>query len=109
MDSLKSVAQIVKRILEDEPFCRNSDSFLELEVLKVYANRMGLDLGSMTVDTLYKNRAAWKFPPSESIRRTRQLVQAKHPELAASDPIDGWRLVNEERVKSFVRGERYEP
>ena len=107
MENLKSVSQIVKTILEEHPFCRNSDSFLELEVLKVYAKRQGLDLGTMTVDTLYKNRAAWKFPPSESIRRTRQLVQAKYPELAASDPIDGWRLVNEERVKSFVRAEKY--
>ncbi len=107
-DSLKSVSQIVKHILEESPFCRNSDSFLELEVLKVYAKRLGLDLGSMTVDTLYQHRAEWGFPPSESIRRTRQLVQAKYPELAASDPIDAWRLANEERVKSFVRGAKYD-
>lgn len=107
-DSLKSVSQIVKHILEESPFCRNSDSFLELEVLKIYAGRMGLDLGTMSVDTLYKNRAAWGFPPSESIRRTRQLVQAKYPELAPSDPIDAWRLANEERVKSFVREAKYE-
>lgn len=107
-ESLKSVSQIVKHVLEESPFCRNSDSFLELEVLKIYAKRLGLDLGTMTVDTLYKNRATWGFPPSESIRRTRQLVQAKYPDLAASDPIDAYRLVNEERVKSFVREAKYE-
>lgn len=27
-ESLKSTAQIVKHILEESPFCRNSDSFL---------------------------------------------------------------------------------
>lgn len=108
MDNLKSTAKIVKAILEKEPFCRNSDSFLELEVLKVFAGRKGIDLGTMTVDTLYKNRSAWGFPASESIRRNRQLIQAKYPELAASDPIDAYRLANEERVKSFVRGAKYE-
>ena len=109
MDNLKTTKEIVKRILEDEPFCRNSDCFLELEVLKVYAKRLGIDIGSMTVDTLYKHRNEWGFPKSESIRRTRQLVQASNPDLAASDPIDAYRLVNEERVRSFVRGAKYEP
>lgn len=108
MDNLKTIFQLVKHILEKEPFCRNSDCFLELEVLKVYAKRQGLDLGSMTVDTLYKNRTRWGFPKSESIRRNRQLVQAKHPELAASDPIDAYRLAKEERVRSFVRGAKYD-
>lgn len=108
MDNLKTTKEIVKRILEEEPFCRNSDCFLELEVLKVYAKRLGIDLGSMTVDTLFRHRNEWGFPKSESIRRTRQLVQARHPELAASDPIDAYRLVNEERVKSFVRSAKYE-
>ncbi len=98
----------MKRILEESPFCRNSDCFLELEVLKVYAKRLGIDLGSMTVDTLFKHRNEWGFPKSESIRRTRQLVQAKYPDLAASDPIDAYRLVNEERVRSFVRSAKYE-
>lgn len=99
----------MKRILEESPFCRNSDCFLELEVLKVYAKRLGIDLGTMTVDTLYQHRNEWGFPKSESIRRTRQLVQARHPELGASDPIDAYRLVNEERVRSFVRSAKYEP
>lgn len=98
----------MKRILEESPFCRNSDCFLELEVLKVYAKRLGKDIGTMTVDTLYRHRNEWGFPKSESIRRTRQLVQARNPELAASDPIDAYRLVNEERVRSFVRGAKYE-
>lgn len=108
MDNLKTIQAVVKDVLEREPFCRNSDSFLELEVLKVYAKRLGKDLGTMTVDTLYRHRVEWGFPKSESIRRNRQLVQAKYPELAASDPIDGWRLVNQERVRSFVRGDKYE-
>ena len=108
MDNLKTTKEIVKKILEDEPFCRNSDCFLELEVLKVYAKRLGIDIGGITVDTLDKHRNEWGFPKSESIRRTRQLVQASNPDLAASDPIDAYRLVNEERVRSFVRSDKYE-
>lgn len=108
MDNLKTIQGVVKQVLEQHPFCRNSDSFLELEVLKVYAKRIGVDLGTLTVDTLYRHRVEWGFPKSESIRRNRQLVQAKYPELAASDPIDGWRLVKQDRVRSFVRGDKYE-
>lgn len=108
MDNLKTIMAVVKDVLEREPFCRNSDCFLELEVLKIYAKDLGLDIGTMTVETLYRNRIAWGFPKSESIRRTRQLVQAKYPELAASDPIDAYRLVKEERVKSFVRSAKYD-
>ena len=108
MDNLKTIIAVVKDVLEREPFCRNSDSFLELEVLKIYARAMDMDIGTMTVDVLYQNRVAWGFPNSESIRRTRQLVQAKYPELAASESIDAYRLAKEERIKSFVRGAKYE-
>lgn len=108
MDNLRSTAKIVKQILEEKPYTRNSDSYLELEVLKVFAGRLGLSTASMTVDTLYHNRVKWGFPRSESIRRNRQLVQAKYPELAASDPIDAHRLAAEERVLEYVRGAKYD-
>ena len=48
------------------------------------------------------------FPPFESVRRNRQLIQAAHPDLAAGDPIDAHRLVNEERVRDYVREAKYE-
>lgn len=108
MDNLKNNRALVKRILEENPITRNSDSLLELEVLKALAKGRGTDLKLISVETFMKNRNNWKFPKSETIRRNRQLIQAKYPELAASDPIDAHRLANEERVRDYVRNAKYE-
>lgn len=98
----------MKRILEEKPITRNSDSLLELEVLKAIAKGRGTDLKQLSVEVFMKNRNSWKFPKSETIRRNRQLIQAKFPELAAEDPIDAHRTVNEERVRDYVREAKYE-
>lgn len=108
MDKMKNNRALVKRILEEKPITRNSDSLLELEVVKAIAKSHGTDLNMISVVTFMKNRNNWKFPKSETIRRNRQLIQAKYPELAAEDPVDAYRLVNEERVRNYVRGAKYE-
>lgn len=99
---------IIKMILEEQPICRNSYSFLELAVLKVYARERGLSTRDMSVDTLFMNRDKWNFPKAETIRRNCQLIQARHPELAADEEIAAHRLVNQERVRDYVRDAKYE-
>jgi len=99
---------VIKAILKDQPKTRNSYSFLELAVLKVYARQRGLSTHDMSVDTLYLNRDKWKFPKAETIRRNCQLIQAKYPELAADEEIAAHRLANQERVREYVRGAKYE-
>lgn len=108
MDNLKNNRALVKRILEEKPITRNSDSLLELEVLKAIAKGRGTDLRQLSVEVFMRNRNSWKFPKSETIRRNRQIIQARHPELAAEDPIDAHRAVNEERVRDYVREAKYE-
>ena len=100
---LRNSKAIIRHILEEQPICRDSDSFLELEVLKVYASRMNMDVNDMTVRTLFMNRDKWKFPKPETIRRNRQKLQENHPELAPSAKIAAWRKLNEERVLGYVR------
>lgn len=109
MDNLKATAHIVKHVLEEDARTRNSDSFLYLKVLEYIAERNDCpQLQHLTVPKFLLNMKEYGFPPFESVRRNRQLVQAAHPELAASDPIDAHRLVNEERVKDYVRNAKYE-
>lgn len=100
--------EVIKAVLKDQPKTRNSYSFLELAVLKVYAKQRGLSTRDMSVDTLFMNRDKWKFPKAETIRRNCQLIQAKYPELAADQEISAHRLVNQERVRDYVRDAKYE-
>lgn len=108
MDNLKNNRALVKRILEEDKRCRNSDSFLYFKVLEAYSGKHGVDLGGMSVKTFLLRQQELGFPPFETVRRNRQLVQQRFPALAADDPIDAFRLANEERVKDYVRGARYE-
>jgi hypothetical protein len=56
---LRNSKAIIRHILEEQPICRDSDSFLELAVLKVYAKKRGLSTSDMSVDTLFMNRDKW--------------------------------------------------
>lgn len=105
---LRNSKPIIKKILEEQPICRNSYSFLELAVLKVYAKNRGLSTSQMSVDTLFMNRDRWRFPKAETIRRNCQLIQAKYPELAADDPVDAYRTANQERMRDYARSAKYE-
>lgn len=109
VDNLKATAHIVKHVLEEDKRTRNSDSLLYLKVLEYISRRSDCpDLKDLTVPHFLLNMKEYGFPPFESVRRNRQLIQAKYPELAAEDPIDAHRLVNEERVLEYVRGAKYE-
>ena len=110
MENMKTLASTVKETLEEDPRTRNSDSFLYLKVLEAIAKQKEspVSLYSMSVPFFLLHMKEYGFPPFESVRRNRQLIQAKYPELAASDPIDAHRLVNEERMLDYVRSAKYE-
>ena len=108
MENMKTLASIVKETLEEDPRTRNSDSFLYLKVLEAIAKQKECpSMYSMSVSFFLLHMKEFGFPPFESVRRNRQLIQAKYPELAASDPIDAHRLVNEERMLDYVREAKY--
>ena len=108
MDKMKTVSGLVRHILKEDKRTRNSDSFLYLKVLEVYGKRKGLDLNGMSVKSFLLSMKECGFPPFESVRRARQIAQQHDRNLAAEDPVDAYRLVNEERVRRYVRGAKYE-
>jgi hypothetical protein len=109
MKNTYTLAQVVKTIMQEDKQTRNSDGFLYLKVLEVYAkaNECPISLYSMSVVHFLTHMKEYGFPPFESVRRNRQLIQAKYPELAASDPIDAHRLVKEEEMIDYVREAKY--
>ena len=105
MEDLKVVTKLVERILATDERARNSDSFLYLRVLAAIGDQKNIDIDSMSITTFLLNLRDYGFPPFESVRRARQKLQAKHPELAACDRVCDFRMDREQTFRGFARSE----
>lgn len=105
MNDLKNTTELVKDLLEQDKRCRNSDSFLYLKVLSTVAQRKGIDLEKMTVPFFLLNLHGAGLPGFETVRRTRQKLQAAYPQLAASEAVQGFRAENEREYKAYAVGD----
>lgn len=99
---LKTVTGIVKKILETDEQSRNSDSFLYFRVLEHYGNRNNIDIHNMSIPHFLLNMSQLGVPPFESVRRTRQKVQAANPWLAACDKVEAMRDANEQAYRAYA-------
>ena len=96
---LKNTSDIVKVILQRYPDTRNSDDLLYLYVCE-YINGRNTDLPFWKV---LKERKEFGYPPFESVRRSRQKLQATYPELASSKVVEAQREQNEKIYREFAR------
>lgn len=90
---MKNVNSTVERILRSDKYARENDIYLQFLTLK--------ELGLPT------DLAQWeKFEGNvlESIRRQRQKLQAKLPELRAGERTRHYRTVKEEEFREAMRG-----
>lgn len=97
---LKNTSDIVKVILQRYPDARNSDDFLYLKVCE-YVNGTHISLPFWKV---LQERKEYGYPPFESVRRSRQKLQATYPELASSKVVEAQREQNEKIYKAFASG-----
>ena len=78
MENLKTVSALVKNILEHDHKARNTDNHLYLMVLEHYSGLRGIDIHAMTVPVFLKELDRRSFPGFETVRRSRQKVQATY-------------------------------
>lgn len=104
MTDLKTTTALVEAILENDEMSRNSDSFLYLNVLSVVSKREGIDLNAISVPYFLTDLQGDVFPPFESVRRTRQKIQARRPELSACEKVEKYRAENERVYLEYARG-----
>lgn len=109
LENLQTLAAIVEAVMEEDERTRSSDSFLYLKVLEVFAKRNECPYGpkTMTVEWLLLHMQEYGLPPFESVRRNRQLVRARRPDLAPVEMIDAYRQANEAVMLEYVRSEKY--
>lgn len=102
MNNLKQTTAIVEHILRRDVQSRNSDSYLYLKVLEHQAKANGVNLETLTVPFFLQSLSALGFAPFESVRRTRQKVQAKNPDLAACEAVAEFRADNEREYRGYA-------
>ena len=100
---LITTTALVKEILLQDEKARNSDSFLYFRVLGVLALEKEIDINRIPITAFLLNMAEWGFPPFESVRRTRQKLQAAFPELEANKTVAAFRSENEKEFREFAR------
>jgi hypothetical protein len=100
MNKLKSTKELVKSILEEVEETRSSDMQLYFEV----CNRINPESLDAPFCVVIMNLDKLHLPPFESVRRSRQKIQAECPHLAASPEIQIFRAENEEVYRDFARG-----
>ena len=93
MENLKTVSALVKNILEHDHKARNTDNHLYLMVLEHYSGLRGIDMDRRS------------FPGFETVRRSRQKVQATYPDLAPSEAVGKRRAKNEVVYREFAESE----
>jgi len=77
MKRLKTVEAIVEKILNDKKEARGNDDILFLYVCEHFNK----EASSMTLKNFLESRKSTGCPSFESVRRTRQKVFEKRPEL----------------------------
>lgn len=97
---LKNTTAIVKDILANCPDARNSDDYL---YLKVCQRINGICL-NLPFHQIMMNRSKYGYPIYESVRRSRQKLQAKYPELSGNPDVEAQRMLNEEVFREYARG-----
>ncbi len=96
MKRLYDVSKEVEALLEEKPETRDSDDVLYFNLIN------GLQPGLTTYD-VFINRNRYNLPPYESVRRTRQKLQEKRPDLRGTERIRQLRKEKEEEYLDYVK------
>lgn len=105
MKELKNTTELVRTILEQDERARNSDSFLYFRVIGVHGLDKGIDINRMPVTLFLLKMKEYGFPAFETVRRTRQKLQATYPELAACERVEDFRAANEQEFRAYAVGD----
>lgn len=100
MNELKTLKDMVRQVLIQEPATRNSDDILYYRICeKINKGCINLPFCQVIV-----NRKDFGIPSFESVRRTRQKIQAECPELSSNEEVKSMRSTNEKIFREFARG-----
>lgn len=91
---------IVKEILETYELARNSDMALYVKVCE----KVNPAVLSKPFWVVLLSLKEYNLPCIETVRRTRQRLQATYPELSGNANVEGQRVINEEAFCNYAKG-----
>ena len=103
MQKILNTSKLVKMALTVCPETRNSDSYLYLKVIEQQAIDKGMDIRTIPLPHFLENYQKWGFAPFETVRRTRQKLQAEFPELASTSKVAEFRADQEEKFFEYSK------
>jgi hypothetical protein len=103
MQKILNTSKLVKMALTVCPETRNSDSYLYLKVIEQQAIDKGMDIRTIPLPYFLANFQRWGFAPFETVRRTRQKIQAEFPELASTSKVAASRADQEEKFFEYSK------
>ena len=98
---MQTITNQVKRILEQYPLTRNSDDLLYTTLCMEIDNHAA----GMPFWYVMQHLKEFNFPNIKSVERCRRKLQNKYPELAASKEVKDFRDENEQKFKTYAKGE----
>ena len=101
MRNLKTIEKKVKAILEKNGDARNDDMVLYLALCNVCLK----DAGAMPLAEIMTQHKYLGLPSFESVSRTRRRLQARHPELLGSLPVQAKRMAGEKAYRRYSKGQ----
>lgn len=101
LTELLTVSTIVRELLESIPETRNDDCFLYVLV----CNRINPFSSTLNFADALINRQHYNLPTPETVRRTRQKMQAEFPDLAGSRKCREARKELEADFREYARCE----
>jgi len=92
--------KLVLKILEENPQARNSDNLLYL----IFIEEVHPGLTKQSIAQVLLNLKALDLPCFETIRRTRQKIQAEREDLRPNDTVQDFRTEKEIAFREYFGG-----
>ena len=99
MQKLRTIEDKVRAILKKDEEARNDDMVLYLAL----CNACLKDAGAMPLAEIMTQHKYLGLPSFESVSRTRRKLQAQHPELAGSHPVQKMRATGEKAYRRYAK------
>lgn len=100
LNDLKNVTKVVKELLINHTSLRNDDDLLYRAVCFQYKPQVV----HLSFGDVLKQRQNLGLPSFETVRRTRQKVQATYQELRAEKIVNEARKTKETEYREYARG-----
>ena len=100
---IRTVESLVEETLMDCRAARNSDNILCFKVYQNLLEKRGMDITKVSAAMLFLNMKNYGLPSTETIRRTRQKVQAANEFLRGDRDVNRAREENEEVFRKYAR------